>query len=194
MLRFGHISTIDASKGLYKVTFEEDDLVSGWLPYLVKNTKQNKDESPFDQDEHVACLMDENCEYGVILGAINSETDLPIVGDKDIRVTTYKDGSYIKFDRATKKLTVSCEGDVEVVKATNINFKASSKITLDSDVDVTGKITVTKDIKSTTGNITSDTGDIKATLGDVKATTHSLSTHVHSGVTSGFSSTGPPTP
>lgn len=185
MLRFGYISSIDAVNGLYKVTFEEDNLVSGPLPYLVKNTKFNNDESPFDEGEHVACLMDENCEHGVILGATNTSTDMPKIGNKDIRVTTYKDGSFVQFDRVSKKLTISCEGDVEIIKSTNANIKASNKITLEcNDVDVKGNLKVTKDI-------TSETGDIKATIGDVTALTHSLSNHIHS-VGSGV--TGTPTP
>lgn len=188
MLRFGNISSIDASTGLYKVTFEEDNLVSGQLPYLVKNTKFNNDESPFDEGEHVACLMDENCENGVILGATNTSTDKPKVGNKDIRVTTYKDGSFIQYDRANKKLTVSCEGDVEIIKSTNTSIKASTKITLDcDDVEIKGSLTVKNDITATTGNI-------KATVGDVQALTHSLSNHVHTGGTLVGGLTGVATP
>ena len=42
MLRFGNISSIDAVNGLYKVTFDEDQLVSSSLPYLIKNSKGTK--------------------------------------------------------------------------------------------------------------------------------------------------------
>lgn len=188
MLRFGYISSIDAVNGLYKVTFEEDNLVSGSLPYLVKNTKFNNDESPFDEGEHVACLMDENCEHGVILGATNTSTDKPKVGNKDIRVTTYKDGSFIQFNRLTKTLTISSEGDIEIIKSTNTSIKASTKITLDcSDVEINGSLTVKNDITASTGNI-------KATIGDVQALTHSLSNHVHSGGTLSGGLTGIATP
>jgi len=188
MLRFGKISSIDAVKGLYRVTFEEDNFVTTPIPYLVKNSKFNKDESPFDEGEHVACLMDENCENGVILGATNTTADAPDLGDKDIRRTLYKDGTFIQYDRKNKKLTISCEGDVEVIKSTNVNIKASTKVIIEcNDVEIKGSLKVRD-------NITSQTGDIKATTGDVIALTHSLSNHVHPGVTSGSQSTGTPTP
>jgi phage baseplate assembly protein V len=188
MLRFGNISSINAADGLYKVTFDEDKLVSAWLPYLVKNTKSNKDENPFDINEHVACLMDENIENGVILGATNTNSDKPVAGNADIRRTTYKDGSYVEFNRSISKLTISCEGDVQIIKSANVNVKASTKILLDcSDVEINGSLKVSQDITSTTGNIT-------ATTGDVKALTHSLSSHIHSGVTIGSGVTGTPTP
>jgi phage baseplate assembly protein V len=187
MLRFGKISSIDAVKGLYRVTFQEDNLVTTPLPYLVKNSKFNKDESPFDIDEHVACLMDENCENGVILGATNTTSDAPDLGDADIRRTLYKDGTFIQYDRKNKKLTISCEGDVEVIKSKNVSVKSDTKITLEcNDVEVKGNLKVTKDIISTTG-------DIKASVGDVKALTYSLSNHTHN-VTAVGSPTGPTIP
>ena len=193
MLRFGNISETNVVDGLYKVGFEEDNLVSSWLPYLVKNTKENKYENPFDIGEHVACLMDENCENGVILGATNTSADKPVVGDKDVSRVTYKDGSFVQFNRATKKLTISCEGDVEIIKSKNVNVKSDTKIVLESaNIEIKGKLKVTDDA-TFTKDITSTTGDIKATVGDVKAFTHSLSTHTHN-VTAVGSPTGPAIP
>lgn len=189
MLKFGVISEVDEQKGLSRVKFLDQEIVSGWLPVLQKNTLKNQDECWMDVNEHVVCLMDENLEHGVILGAIYSDGELPVVKDKNVRAVKFEDGSFIKFNRTSKKLTVSCEGDVEIIKATNVNIVASAKITLDSDVEITGKLTVANDIES-------ETGEIKATVGDVKAgpTSVSLLTHVHAGVTSGMASTSPPTP
>lgn len=189
MHKFGTISEVDENTGRFRVRFDDQDIVSGWLPAMVKNTLNNQDEAWFDINEHVICLMDENLDHGVILGSFYSKNETPVVKNKDIRSVTFSDGSFIKFDRVAKKLTISCEGDVEVVKAVNVNIKASTKIKLDSDVEVTGKLTVTNDIES-------QTGIIKASLGDVKAgpTSVSLLTHVHAGVTSGIASTAPPTP
>lgn len=187
MLRFGKISSIDAVKGLYRVTFEEDDFVTTPLPYLVRNSKFNKDESPFDEGEHVACLMDENCENGVILGATNTTSDSPDLGDKDTRRTLYKDGTFTQYDRKNKKLTISCEGDIEIIKSKNVSLKADTKVLIECDnVEIKGSLKVRDDI-------TSQSGDIKATTGDVIALTHSLSNHTHN-VTSVGSPTGPPTP
>jgi len=127
-LAYGKISEVLADKGLYRVTFDDRDMVSRPLPRVFLNTKKNKDEASLDENEHVACIMDENFEDGVILGAIYDANNLPPVGSIDKRVTTYDDGSFVQFDRVAKKLTISCEGNVEIIKATDINITASGTI------------------------------------------------------------------
>lgn len=187
MLKFGYINELDVVNGLYKVKFIDDDFVSHWLPYVVKNTKDNIDESPFDKDEHVACLMDENNEHGVILGATNTNKCKPKAADKDKRRTTYKDGTYIEYDRKNKKFTISAEGNIDIIKSKNVSIKSDTKVTIECDsVEIKGNLKVTKDIQSTTGNI-------KAITGDVMALTHSLSNHAHN-VTAVGLLTGTPTP
>lgn len=175
---------MDASKGRFRVSFEEDNIISAWLPVLVPNSKGNKDELWFDKDEQVACLMDEHCENGVILGTFYSSGVLPAIGNKDIRATTFEEGSYVKFDRSTSTMTIHSKGDVIIKQCANVTIEAVTLIKLDSDVQVTGKLTVKNDIESTTGNV-------KAIAGDVKATLISLISHTHA--VSG-SSTGPALP
>ncbi len=127
MLRFGKISAVDATKGLYQVTFDEDQLVSGWIFANQKNSKENKEESGFDIDEHVWCLMDEHCEYGVIGGAIYDENNLPEVGNNDVYYKKFSDGTFIKFDRSSKELSISCEGDLKIIKANSIELNGNNK-------------------------------------------------------------------
>ena len=101
VLRFGYVSDFDPAKKLVRVRFpDKNNLVSGWLQLLCWNTKENKDEINLDIDEHVACLMAGNgIERGVVLGAVWDEKNAPPVGDQDIRVTTYEDGTTIQVDR-----------------------------------------------------------------------------------------------
>lgn len=101
VLRLGYVSAFDAVNKLARVTFpDKDGLVSGWLQLLVRNTKKNGDEVNLDVGEHVACLMMGNgIEHGVVLGACWDGKNVPPVGDADIRVTTYEDGTTIQVDR-----------------------------------------------------------------------------------------------
>ena len=135
MLRYGKISAVYPDKRKYEVTFDEDGLVSMPLPYSQVNTKENKTENTLDLEEHVWCLMDEFCEYGIIGGCIYDEENLPIEGNADITRTQYKDGSFIQYDRAAKKFTASFEGDVEIIKATNINVIAEKVTFNDGEND-----------------------------------------------------------
>lgn len=128
MIRFGKINTADPEKGRYRVEFVEDDFITAPLPYITTNTLDNKSEHPLDVGEPVAVLMDENCEDGVILGAYNDKEHPPVFANQDKSGITYKDGTFIQYDRAAKKLTVSCEGDIEVVKSSNIKFACSGTV------------------------------------------------------------------
>lgn len=99
MLRFGNITEIDPVKGRARVQFEEDGIVSDWLPMAVKSSKQNKHESWYDVDDFVACMMDEHLEDGVIMGAIYDDNNAPPIGNKDVEAKTFSDGTVIKYDR-----------------------------------------------------------------------------------------------
>ena len=114
--RFGYIAVYDPKRHLARVKFpDKGDVVSGWLPVIVPNTKKNKDEYHMDIDEHVFCLMMGNgLEVGVVLGSIYDDTNRPPVGDKDIRVTTFADGTKISVDRKNHLVTIQGVGNIDV--------------------------------------------------------------------------------
>jgi len=143
MLRFGFITDIDPTAGMAKVTFSDDENVSDWLQLVVKGT-DNKDVFTININEQVACLMDENSEDGVILGALfNNKT--PANGGVGIFKTAYSDGSLISYDRNSGKYEIDIKGVV--------NLKATKKITVESLTEVEVKSTVKTTIKST-ANVT----------------------------------------
>jgi phage baseplate assembly protein V len=129
-IAFGKIVEVSAEKCLYRVEFQDKGFTSRPLPRIVLNSLSNKDESHLDVNEHVAVAMDTNYENGVILGAIYDSKNLPASPNKDVRKTTYSDGSFVEFNRATKKLAISSEGEVEILKSTNTKITASEKIIL----------------------------------------------------------------
>lgn len=154
MLRFGNIVKVDAAKGLYKVHLDADDIETGWISKLLPNTKNTKDEEPMAIGEHVACMMDEHCEDGVIMGAVNSDKDLPVKGDAKIRRTEYPDGSYVEFDGNTGQYEINMTGDVKITGAKKLIIQCATddveitcvKLKVTGNVDVTGKIDATLDV------------------------------------------------
>jgi len=146
MIVFGRISDIDPEKGLARVEFDADGIVSDWLPLVVRGAKDTKVEFPLDIDEHVACLMDPRCEDGVILGAIYSGDVEPDAKSKDKYQVKFGDGLTVTYDREEKILT-GVLGDVELVMTENgYTLKKSTdtlkKILLDL-IDQIKLITVT---------------------------------------------------
>ena len=66
MLRFGIVSQINALNAQARVSFQDDESTSYWLPVLQTKTLNDKFYVMPDIGELVACLMDENSEDGVI--------------------------------------------------------------------------------------------------------------------------------
>lgn len=79
MIRFGKITEIISSKGLARVSFVGDTIVSAPLPCLVKKSKTVKESYPFEINEQVACLMNEDMRTGVILGAVYNKDTVPSI-------------------------------------------------------------------------------------------------------------------
>jgi phage baseplate assembly protein V len=199
MYRTGTISQAKPAEGLYKVQFAEDDLESGWLHLVVKKTLKDSSTHALDVGEHVACLMDEHCERGAILGAIYSESETPKNASADIEGTTFSDGTRVSYDRSSHTLTVDVQGGNITIKTTadvlvdcvNATVKASAGVKLDTprgevtgDWKVGGNLTI---VGTTTGGSNFQTdgslrvrGDAEV-LGEVsaKADTVRLSTHTH---------------
>ncbi len=197
MIRYGIISELDATKGVARVKFDEDDIVSDWLRISVPNASSNKDESWYDVNEPVWCMMDENAETGIIGGSYYHEGNNPPVGDKDVRSVTFPDGTKVSYNRSTSELNIECVGQVKIV-CTDATVEASGNVTVDTpnstftgDVQIDGNLNFGGNATGIgslhiTGEIESDT--------QVKVGLIGLTTHKHSGVTPGGGSSATPLP
>lgn len=141
MLKFGVIKQYDGATGLAKVDFEADNIVSDFLPILFRKTLNEKESAPFDEKEHVACLMDENCEHGVILGAIYSTVDAPLLTSPDQFGIKFQNGDYFYYDRSSNELKHKTGSTEFTLNNTSLNVQNGATIfKMDSN---TGKFTIT---------------------------------------------------
>lgn len=107
MLRFGIVSQINPVLAQARVSFEDDESTSFWLPILQTKTLKDKFYSMPDIGEQVACLMDRNSEDGVILGAIYSSEDVPAVSCEKQISLNLENNSLINIDKETNTLTIT---------------------------------------------------------------------------------------
>lgn len=107
MLRFGIVSQINPVLAQARVNFGDDESTSFWLPILQTKTLKDKFYSIPDVGEQVACLMDENSEDGVILGAIYSTEDVPAVTSEKQISLNLENNSLINIDKETNTLTIT---------------------------------------------------------------------------------------
>ena len=156
MLRFGIVSQIDPVNVQARVSFEDDESTSFWLPVLQTKTLKDKFYAMPDIGEQVACLMDEKSEDGVILGAIYSTEDVSTTQNEKQLSVNLEDGSYINADKENKTLPV-----------------AFSKMKLIGNIEHDGTFTNTAGIKSN-ADITDKTSSMQA-MRDV------YNSHTHTG-------------
>jgi len=159
MLKFGLISSIDIPNGLARVKFTDDDFVSAPLKMGVSRSGKDKVSFPYNVNEHVCCLMDDNLEYGVIVCAIYDEGNLPHEDAIDnILSINFGDNSSILYNRNSHTLKVDIKGSVNVdcygatVKSTG-DIKAecvSAEIKATTKVDIES---IAVNIKATNTNV-----------------------------------------
>lgn len=122
ILKFGKITEVDAAKGLARVTFEENDnLTTRFLPMAMPKTAQDKFIIPYDIDEHVYCIMDENCEDGVIAGAVYDTGNMPDGGAAGKVRVKFVPNMVIEYNRETSTLSIE-GGDFVKVKMGTSEF------------------------------------------------------------------------
>ena len=154
MLRFGIVSQIDPINVQARVSFEDDESTSFWLPIIQTKTLKDKFYAMPDIGEQVACLMDENSEDGVILGAIYSAEDVPVVTSEKQISLNLENNSLINIDKETNSLNITFE---------NIN--------LNGNINHTGKLINTDGIKSNS-DITDKTSSMQAMRDTYNPHTH----------------------
>lgn len=186
--KYGTISAF--KKGYAKVFFDENNIVSDWLPVLVRKSKSDKESWQLEANEHVVCLMDDSCNSGVILGAIPNDQDAPDPGEgAGIYRKLFSDGTLIEYNKTTKKLKVDVKGSLEAKTETSAKIEAgttlqakagisatveAATIELKGIVNVTGALNVSgiatiagamaaAGISSTGGLPITSTGDISTT-------------------------------
>ncbi len=173
MFRLGIISEIGEGEnlGYARVSFDENEIVSGWLAMPSMATYKTKHWVPVEVNAQVVCTMDENCEQGAIVLVLWSDTDTPPDwAGPDTMGVKYADGAEVFYNTKDHKLTVNApDSELSI---------ACKKLNVEGEVNITGNTTVTGEI----------TASVEVTAGpqEIKLTTHKHPT------STGVS--GPPTP
>lgn len=160
-LHFGTVSAVDEKAGMVRVRLPDlNNLRTDWLQVLYPKTLQDQCYWMPDLGEHVAILLDENGDDGVVLGAVYSAADKPPVASRDKWHMRFKDGTVLEYDRSTHTFKIDGPAQINLISSSQVNVK-SGLITLDAgSVVCTGGMTVKgpMTVESTlhaNGNITS---------------------------------------
>jgi len=167
MIKRGKIHSTDFSQSPPRVRVEyakdKDDkpVVTGWLPWISgrASNKHRQDWEPLAIGEQVLILSESGeLSAGVVVPAIaDSSSPVPSTSP-DEHVSKYSDGTEIKYNRASHKLTITIgsDGDAELTCKTFIvnadiehigNQKTSGNLEVSKDVDVKQNINAVMAIK-----------------------------------------------
>ena len=182
----GIVTAVDPHKHNVRVQFPAlDNLESDWLSVVTPAAGGNQFYSLPDQGAMVACLLDSRGEGGCVVGCLYNEIDPTPIGDNNVWMMSFKNGTIISHDRNTGEVLVKTSGQVKV--------KASS-VTIDAtDTTITGNLLVKKKLTNLggmegsggDGAAVSITGSIQVKNGDIVADGISFKTHTHPDLTSG---------
>lgn len=132
LIRVGTVSSVNAAAGTVRVAFAaQDDMVTYELPVITRGSKNNKDYWLPDVDEQVLCLFLPNtsgrgvCD-GFVLGTFYSSVDAPVENSGDVHAVKYSDGTIIKHDRSTGKLTINATGDIDIIAGGKITINGQT--------------------------------------------------------------------
>lgn len=132
LIRVGTVSSVNAAAGTVRVAFAaQDDMVTYELPVITRSSKNNKDYWLPDVDEQVLCLFLPNtsgrgvCD-GFVLGTFYSSVDAPVENSGDVHAVKYGDGTIIKHDRSTGKLTINATGDIDIIAGGKITINGQT--------------------------------------------------------------------
>jgi phage baseplate assembly protein V len=145
-LQIGTIKEVDNTKGV--AIIYADGRPSDWLPIRVASATPSKKHyiSLSNGDQVLVINPHGENRQGYILTGLYYEGLEPPKGIRDdVEITEYSDGTVITFDLKEKTYNADFKSDVTV--------KAPS-IKLDSDVTITGTLTVDKTISDQRGDLT----------------------------------------
>ena len=132
LIRVGTVSSVNAAAGTVRVAFAaQDDMVTYELPVITRGSKNNKDYWLPDVDEQVLCLFLPNTSGrgvrdGFVLGTFYSSVDAPVENSGDVHAVKYGDGTIIKHDRSTGKLTINATGDIDIIAGGNVTINGQT--------------------------------------------------------------------
>lgn len=129
-LRFGTVVEQDPDGNRVRVQLDDcDGMRTWWLGVLSFGTGGDSVYVMPDIGEHVAVMLDQYGEDGVILGSRHSAKDQPKINRPQERRIDFADGSFLRYDREKHEL------EVNIVDAGTITLVVgSTRIDLTKDM------------------------------------------------------------
>jgi len=139
----GKVKEIDEKTARVRVLLEEHNVLTYWLPVLVRKTEMDKEYWMPDLEELVLCIFTPPAfERGFVLGSPYTFEDSPPIQDRDKWIKRFKDGTILQYDRKAHKLFIDVQGEAYIRTTGQTTVQADKTIKLDGgSADISGVVT-----------------------------------------------------
>lgn len=136
MLKFGNITNISYTNGTARVKFNQDGIVSKYLPISVRKTLNDKETFPYDINEQVWCVMDISSENGIIGGSLYSKNTKPSGAGEGITAIEYENGDRFEYDKQNRTFTKTINTTEQVINQNGHTIRRGSDTLMDIITDI----------------------------------------------------------
>lgn len=143
-LLFGYVTNIDTNGRVRVKLTELDNYVTDYLPVTKSKSKNDKQGDFLEMDEEVAVIFDVEKQYGVVIGAINTDVSPLPISDRNKKYYTFADATHIEYDKAEHKAVANINGTADIT---------TTKTVHNGDLYVNGNIICSQDVSDKKGTM-----------------------------------------
>lgn len=180
-MRYAVVTNYDPKTHMAMVKVMPEEIVSGWLPIAVQwvGNSFGLYVGPNVGDQVIVVHVEGDPDVGIIVGRLNSASEVPPAVPAGEAWAVHKSGSFLKFTNDGNVL-LNTQKDLDVTVGGDVNMTVTGKVVASAtEFDLTGDLKVT--------------GAITATKEGTFNGGHTVSAHTHGGVQTGGGSTSGPT-
>lgn len=134
LLRLGVIADADYASARVKV--QSGDLATGWIPWLTRRASHDIDWWAPEVGEQVLLLSPcGDPAQAVALPALYQSAHPAPEQSADVRQINFGDGTVVKYDRAAKKLSIECVGEIVVVADGDVSVQSGADVNIEAGGD-----------------------------------------------------------
>ena len=135
-LKQGTVQIINSKDCTAKVVLPDlDNMLSPWLQIVYDLSFGDMDYHMPKIGTQVACILDDNFESGVIIGATYSKKNLPPASTENKFIKQFEDCTIVEYDKNLKTLTLSSAGNINLISADMLNITAPI-------INITGELAI----------------------------------------------------
>lgn len=196
LFRIGKVVELDAAAARVKVNLGE--LITGWIPWSTPSAGADREWKTPSVGEQVIMVSPGDPSMGVVIGSLFQAAHPPNGDQEKDRRLTFKDGSFVEFDREGSVLNVEVQaaGSIRAKIGQTTFLLESGKVTLTTPevlvdspaTQFTGGVSITGDLTVAGSTALNGSTAVKGITSNGK---NISDTHAHLGVQPGSGTTGP---